>query len=91
MWWLLAAVFCQDRHGLKHRYSKRHNTLRTILREARLAAGLNQQQLCKRLKRSAKFVSQIETGTVMLDVLEFIEYSQALGLDPKKLMAKLLR
>lgn len=76
---------------MKHRYSKRHNTLRTILKDARLAAGLTQEQLCKRLKRSTKFVSQIETGTVMLDVLEFIEYAQGLGLDPKKVMAKLLK
>jgi transcriptional regulator with XRE-family HTH domain len=75
---------------LKHRYSLRHNKLRTTLREARLAAGLTQEQLCKRLKRNRLFVSQIETGTVMLDVLEFIEYAKALGLDAPKLLAKLL-
>jgi transcriptional regulator with XRE-family HTH domain len=76
---------------LKHRYSQRHNKLRTTLREARLAAGLTQAQLCKRLKRNRLFVSQIETGTVMLDVLEFIEYAEALGLDPRKTFGKLLK
>jgi hypothetical protein len=35
-------------------------------------------------------VSQIETGTVMLDVLEFIEYAKALRLDPRVLLGKLL-
>lgn len=75
---------------MKHRYSLRHNKLRSTLKDARLAAGLTQEQLCKRLKRNVKFVSQVETGYIMLDVLEFIEYAQALGLDPRKLLGKVL-
>jgi transcriptional regulator with XRE-family HTH domain len=75
---------------LKHRYSQRHNKLRATLKESRLAAGMTQEQLCKRLKRNRLFVSQIETGTVMLDVLEFIEYAGALGVDPRKLLGKVL-
>lgn len=79
-------------HGpadLKQRYSKRHEKLRTILREARISAGLTQQQIADRLKRSNNFVSYVETGERMLDVLEFIDYADALGVDPKKLLAKL--
>lgn len=76
---------------MKHRYSQRHNKLRATLKEARLAAGLTQEQLCKKLHRNTKFVSQVETGTVMLDVLEFIEYAKALGLDAPALLAKLIR
>jgi transcriptional regulator with XRE-family HTH domain len=68
---------------LKHRYSQRHNKLRDMLKERRLELGLTQQDLCKRLKRNSKFVSQVETGTVMLDVLEFIDYAKALRMDPR--------
>lgn len=75
---------------MKQRYSKRHNTLRTILKEARLKAGLKQTELCDRLKRDDNYVSDVERGLRMLDVLEFIEYVNALDMDPKKLFAKLL-
>lgn len=74
---------------MKQRYSQRHERLRTILREARLKAGLTQQQLADRLKRSDNFISYVERGERMLDVLEFMEYSDALGVDPKKLLGKL--
>lgn len=74
---------------MKQRYSQRHERLRTILREARLKAGLTQQQLADRLKRSDNFISYVERGERMLDVLEFMEYSEALGVDPKKLLGKL--
>jgi transcriptional regulator with XRE-family HTH domain len=75
---------------LKQRYSKRHNTLRAVLKEARLKAGLTQEDLAARLKRSNNFVSYVELGERMLDALEFIEYVEAIGADPKKLFAKLI-
>lgn len=74
---------------LKQRYSQRHNTLRTILKDARLKAGLRQQELAARLKRSDSFISDVERGERMLDVLEFVDYAQALGVDAKKVLAKL--
>jgi transcriptional regulator with XRE-family HTH domain len=75
---------------LKQRYSRRHNKLRTVLREARLEAGLTQQQLADRLKRSDNFVSYVEVGDRMLDVLEFIEYCKALRMDPRDAIDRLL-
>jgi transcriptional regulator with XRE-family HTH domain len=75
---------------LKQRYSRRHEKLRTVLREARLEAGLTQQQLADRLKRSDNFVSYVERGERMLDVLEFIEYCKALRMDPRDGIDRLL-
>lgn len=74
---------------MKHRYSLAHNKLRRILKDRRLELGLTQQQLCRRLKRSTKFVSQVETGAVMLDTLEFREYAKALGLRPGRVLDQL--
>ena len=75
---------------MKQLHSQRHERLRGILKEARLAAGLTQAELCKRIKRDRNFVSTVEIGTRMLDVLEFVEYVEALGLDPRRLLGKLL-
>lgn len=75
---------------MKQRYSQRHDRLREILKEARRKAGLTQVELCELLKRDRGFVSTVELGTRMLDVLEFIEYAEALELDPKKLLGKVI-
>lgn len=76
---------------MKQRYSLRHEKMRAILKEARLKAGLTQVDLCTRLKRERSFVSTVERGTRMLDTLEFIDYAQALGVDPKGLLGKLIK
>lgn len=75
---------------MKSLYSQRQERLRTILRESRLAAGVTQQELCKRLKRNRNFVSAVEIGTQRLDAVEFIEYCEALEVDPRKLLGRLL-
>jgi transcriptional regulator with XRE-family HTH domain len=74
---------------LKQRYSQRHNKLRKVLRDARIKAGLTQQELCELLKRDKNFVSTVELGVRMLDVLEFIDYAEALGVDARKLLGKI--
>lgn len=76
---------------MKQRYSQRHDRLRTILKEARVKAGFTQQELCERIKRDRNFVSTVELGTRMLDVLEFCEYADALGRRPTELLGRVLR
>jgi transcriptional regulator with XRE-family HTH domain len=76
---------------LKQRYSQRHDRLRTILKEARLKAGLTQGELCELLKRDRNFVSTVEIGTRMLDVLEFAEYAEGLGRRPTELLGRVLK
>lgn len=44
---------------MKSLYVLRQERLRAILKEARLAKGLKQQVLCKRLKRHRMFVSSV--------------------------------
>lgn len=75
---------------MKQRHSPRHEKMRALLKEYRLKAGLTQQELCRRLKRERTFVSTVEIGTRMLDTLEFIDYADALGVDPRRLLSKLL-
>lgn len=75
---------------MKSLYTQRHERLRTILREARQSVGMTQQELCKRLKRNRNFVSAVEIGEQRIDAVEFIEYCEALGVDPRKLLGKVI-
>lgn len=76
---------------MNHLYTKRQQKLCALLKECRLEAGLTQQQLAKRLKRSDSYISYVETGERNLRVLEFVEYVESLGGDPERLLAKALR
>ena len=75
---------------MKSLYVQRQERLRGVLKQARLAAGLTQQELCKRLLRNRMFVSSVESGSRLLNVVEFIEYAEALDLDPKRLLGRIL-
>jgi transcriptional regulator with XRE-family HTH domain len=63
--------------------------LRLLLAEARRAAGLTQAQLARRLSKPQSFVSKYERGERRLDVSEFIEVAEALGLDAAKEVERL--
>lgn len=53
--------------------------------EARETAGLKQTQLAERLGKGQAFVSKIENGERRIDLVEFIIYARALGLDETEL------
>jgi len=57
----------------------------------RKSAGLSQQQLATRLKTSQTVVARIETGERRVDVVEFIDITRALRLDPHKILEELTR
>jgi transcriptional regulator with XRE-family HTH domain len=50
--------------------------------DARKTAGLSQRQLADRLNKPRSFVSKLESRERRLDVVEFIAYTRALGLNP---------
>lgn len=55
----------------------------------REAAGLNQRELAKRLKRDQTLVARIEQGQRRVDMIEFYWFCRALGVDPRKAAAEL--
>lgn len=63
-------------------YSPEMIAVRTWLRSERLNAGLTMRELANRLDRPHSFVQRIEEGDRRLDVVEFVWYCQALGVDP---------
>ena len=72
--------------------SSRQEALRDFLVEKRKEAGLRQVDLAKRLKRRQDYVSYVETGQKRLEVVELMEWAEAIGFDPReaiKLLAKI--
>lgn len=72
-------------------FTSRYNQLRQLLIEARNAAGFTQAELATRLSRPQSFVSKFERGERRLDVIEFLEVTEAIGLDAPKFISRLLK
>lgn len=68
----------------------RHKALMAAIATARHRAGLTQRDLAKRLGRAHSFIGKIESGERQLNVLEFCELADALGVNPRELFAKVV-
>jgi transcriptional regulator with XRE-family HTH domain len=71
--------------------SPRHEALRAFLVERRDKAGLNQTDLAKRLRRSQSYVSYVETGQKLVDVVELMEWADAIGFDVGEAIKRLAK
>lgn len=66
-------------------YSQKYEILRRWLKEERLKQkGLSIRKLAEALDIHHSIVGKIEQGERKLDVIEFVEYCDVLGVDPKK-------
>jgi len=72
-------------------FTGRHTHLVAILKEARVKAGLRQSDLAERLGRAQGHISLIECGQRRIDVEEFFEIAQAIGVDPVELFAEVAK
>ena len=70
----------------KHFKSNPHRSLCRLLRQARLAAGVTQAQVARRLGRPQSWVSEIETANRRIDLIEFLKYADAIGVSPYELI-----
>jgi transcriptional regulator with XRE-family HTH domain len=71
--------------------SPRHDELRKFLVKKRKQAGLRQVDLAKRLKRRQDYISYVETGQKLVEVVELMEWAEAIGFDPKDAIKALAR
>ena len=67
----------------------RYKRLLFLLVSAREHAGLSQRALSEKLKKAATYVSKYERGERRLDVIEFLEITKALNVDPIEIIRKL--
>ena len=60
-----------------------------LLREIRKEAGMGQKELARKLKRPQPYVSKLENGRAFITLVEFEEYSFAIGVNPVKALSRL--
>ena len=65
---------------------ERYRLLIEALVAERKRRNLSQEELAARLGRQQHFISRYETGERRLDVIEFADIADSLGLDPCKLL-----
>jgi transcriptional regulator with XRE-family HTH domain len=69
--------------------SPRHEALIALLVEKRKKAGLTQADVAKRLRRYQSFVATVESGQRRIDVVEFLDFADAIGFDPRDAIRRL--
>jgi transcriptional regulator with XRE-family HTH domain len=67
--------------------SRRHKALISLLIERREAIGMTQTQLADKLGEYQSLIARLESGQRRVDVVEFLELAEALGLDAGKALA----
>ena len=70
-------------------FTGRYKRLLSLLVSAREDAGLSQRALSEKLKKAPTYVSKYERGERRLDVIEFLEITKALNVDPLEIIRKL--
>ena len=75
----------------KSTFSPLYQHFRACLVELRMKADMTQRELAGKLGREHSFVSRVELGERRLDVVEFYWVVRALGNDPAKVAASLMR
>ena len=63
-------------------YSQKYNKLRAWLKEQRLNQQLSMRELAAKLDVHHSIVGKIEQGGRKLDIIEFLDYCDALNADP---------
>lgn len=70
-------------------FSNDYERFRSLLINARIKSGLTQVELADRLNQRQSFVSKYERGERRLDVIEFFQIANAIGIDPFEFLRKL--
>lgn len=67
-------------------HSPEYEIFRRLIVKARRDAGLTQVEVAARLQKPQSFVSKFERGERRLDVPEFVEIAEAMGIDAAMLI-----
>ena len=76
---------------MRHLRTVRHRRLIEEIAAARKAAGMSQRALAERLKRSDSYISKFEAGERRLEVCEFVDLCEAIGVDAGQIVSRLQR
>jgi len=63
-------------------FTKRYRIFREQLQQARVQAGLSQEDLAKKIGWDQTYVSKIERGVRRVDIVELVAICEVIGIDP---------
>lgn len=73
----------------KSLHTPEYEYFRSLMLNAREAAGLTQVEVAARLGRPQSFVAKYEGGERRLDIIEFIQVCAALGVDSNDVISNM--
>ena len=68
-------------------FSNRYDEFRTLITKARKRSGMTQVEVANKLQKPQSYVSKYERGERRLDIIELLEITRVIGIDPKTLLA----
>lgn len=71
--------------------SEKYNQLNLIFKERRLALGLSMRDLGEIIKEPHSFVQKVESSQRKLDIFQYVQYCEALAIDPAKTLSVLMK
>lgn len=71
---------------MKSIHTERYSTLIQALITCRKEKGLSQTELARRVGRPQSYISKVENAERRLDVVEFLEICEAIGVEGGKVM-----
>ena len=70
--------------------SEKYNKLNLIFKERRLALGLSMRDLGEIIKEPHSFVQKVESNQRKLDIFQYVQYCEALEIDPGETLTILM-
>jgi DNA-binding XRE family transcriptional regulator len=77
------------RPGRKSLHTPAYGKILALLKQMREEAGLTQEELAKRLKRTRTYVTKCELGERRIDVLEWLQFCRGCEADPVAALTKI--
>jgi hypothetical protein len=74
---------------LRIRSSSKVEALKVFLTEARKNLGMTQAEVARRLNRYQSYVATVESGQRRIGVVEFLDFAEAIGFDPRSAIRRL--
>jgi len=70
--------------------SEKYSKLNVIFKERRLALGLSMRDLGEIIKEPHSFVQKVEANQRKLDIFQYVQYCEALKIDPAETLKILM-
>jgi transcriptional regulator with XRE-family HTH domain len=76
---------------LRSHHTPAYRRMCLLLRSQRERAGLTIRSLAAKLEKPHSFVTKVEQGERRIDPIEFIDWCNACGVDPRKAISRLVK